>query len=272
MSEVFIILIFWPSVVVIAALLNMLISWTFSWSELIVCFLAGIVSGYFLTSGLHPEASAVSKVFLVLSHGLIGVLSWGDVGGLSNRDIFLYWNTGVLLATVPVCALLDRATLTIGKNMNFKGGLLSILILLLKAPFTLVTSSVSLVVFFILSGIWAALIGKHSRLGFLGGAPYMEWNYKKAGSSAVTLGFTINTWYGNLSKIIGHELYHTRQYMIFRDLFIPFWLLGGIWGWISAAISKEPWKLSYFFVAHPKKEIGNPLECAAYHNGGTNPF
>ncbi len=266
------ILFLWPAILISATLLNMLISWTFSWSELIFCYLAGIVIGAFFMVGTEPDAPDIIMFFLTFSHGFFGLLAWTGSEAFATRETLLFWSAGYMLVGVVLSALLDRVTVTIGTSMNIAGGLLSILQIVIKAPFTLMTSAISFIIFFLISGIWVSLFKSTARLGFLGGAPYIEWNYGGANSFATTLGITINTWKGDLAPILGHELYHTRQYMIFRDWFIPFWLLGGIWGWISAAVSTEPWSSTYFFVAHPSKEIGNPLECAAYHSGGTNPF
>jgi hypothetical protein len=156
--------------------------------------------------------------------------------------------------------------------MNVGGGLVSSLIFLIKAPFALFTTTVSLIIFFLLSGIWVAFARTKTRIGFLGGALYIEWNSGGASSFATTLGTTINCWVGDLSILIRHELYHTRHYMVLRDWFIPFWILGGVWGWLSAPVSKTPFDIRYFQAAHHSKEVGNPLERAAYRKDGTSPF
>ncbi|MDG5814104.1 hypothetical protein QA601_03375 [Chitinispirillales bacterium ANBcel5] len=271
-NYLFVILILWPCTLVAATLLNMLISQAFNWSELLFCIFAGICIGYFFMTGTEPAPHAIDQFMLIFSHGLFGLFSVAGIRDFSNRMVLYQWSALFMIAAVIITALLDRLALTIGKSMNTAGFLLSLLIFPLKAPFTLITSGVSLIIFFLFSGIWVAIFRNNTRLGFLGGTPYIEWNFGGNYSFATTLGFTVNTWKGNLSTLLGHELYHTRQYMIFRDWFIPFWLLGGIWGLITSMLSSNPFDIRYFFIAHPSKNIGNPLEQAAYHSGGTKPF
>jgi hypothetical protein len=65
--------------------------------------------------------------------------------------------------------------------------------------------------------------------------------------------------------------------MYFHDWMIPCWLLGGLWGMISAAIAnatKNPTEDDIpvwfsFYTAQPDKEVGNPMEQAAYTGGDT---
>ena len=45
----------WPAVIIGAALLNMLISWTFSWSELVMDYLIGAVIGVCFYFGMNGE-------------------------------------------------------------------------------------------------------------------------------------------------------------------------------------------------------------------------
>ena len=115
------------------------------------------------------------------------------------------------------------------------------------------------------------------RLGFLGGVPYVEWNtnVSPGNYSATTVGSMFNVWFGSASDVVKHELYHTRQCIYFHDWMIPFWLLGGLWGMISAAIAnatKAPADpdiavLKSFHTAQRGKEVGNPMERAAYAAG-----
>ena len=96
-----------------------------------------------------------------------------------------------------------------------------------------------------------------------GGAFFAEFKPTASGFHATTLGFAINTWFGNTP--LQHELYHTRQYIYMGDWLTPFWVVGMLWGVISAAISGTAISTSVAFAADSSKEVGNPIEVAAYH-------
>jgi hypothetical protein len=109
--------------------------------------------------------------------------------------------------------------------------------------------------------------------------PYVEWNPKTADARATTLGATFMVWNGKAKDVVFHELYHTRQYMYLHDWLIPFWLFGGLWGLISAAIHNATLPkgtpgvdvLCHFSAASHDQERGNPLERAAYAADGSSP-
>lgn len=55
MDDVYVItFLFWPAVVLLSAGINMLVSWTFSWSELIFDLLIGFVAGIFCSPARSP--------------------------------------------------------------------------------------------------------------------------------------------------------------------------------------------------------------------------
>ncbi len=257
--------VFWPGVLIVAALLNMLTSWTFSWSELIFDYLIGMAIGLCFWFGTQPDAGVVQRIFLLLSQGLFGALHWAGLDAFADRVTMFIWSASFIGGSVLLSGLLDRATLAIDHKMSVGGGLLSILILALKLPYSLVTTAIG-----ILIGIVGMIIGAangHGKVGFLGGTLYVEFDTSSASSSATTLGATIMCWKGNLSTIIDHEFYHTRQYIYMHDWLTPAWVIGGLWGWVSSAIAGT-FAVCFFSTARHDKEVGNPLERAAYRISG----
>jgi hypothetical protein len=71
-----------------------------------------------------------------------------------------------------------------------------------------------------------------------------------------------------LDSIIDHELYHSRQYIYLHDWLTPTWLLGGIWGLFSARAAGKSVTFEFFSAASNSRELGNPLERAAYRISG----
>jgi len=278
----------WPLVLIACALFSMLCQWTFSWSDLIFDYLAGVVIGVCFYFGTEKKPHEVAEFFLIFSQGLPGVLHVAGVKALQHRDALFMTSSIWVGGSLVLASLLDLATRKISLDMNVGGGLLSILIAPLKLPFSLCTTGVGML--FLLAGLVWLIIKKAKEdkndpstacsvaIGFLGGVPYVEWDNSVTTSySATTIGAMFNVWKGKASSVVKHELYHTRQYMYFHDWMIPFWLLGGLWGMISAAIAnatKAPADpsidvLDSFRAARGAKEIGNPMERAAYVGGDT---
>ncbi|MBV8880348.1 MAG: hypothetical protein JO332_10310 [Planctomycetaceae bacterium] len=277
----------WPGILLLCALFSMLCQWSFSWSELILDYLAGMVIGLCFYLGTEKKAPEAAQFFLIFSQGLPGVLHVAGVKALQARDTLFFVSSAWVGGAVVLASLLDLATRKIGLSMSAGNGALSILIALLKLPFSLCTTAVGLL--FFLAGLFWFIVKKaqddgkdpakrcYVGLGFMGGVPYVEWNtnVSPGNYSATTIGAMFNVWYGRASDVVKHELYHTRQYMYFHDWMIPFWLLGGLWGMISAALAnatkaateKEVPVLRSFHTAQQAKEVGNPMERAAYMAG-----
>jgi len=253
----------WPGVILACALINMLFHWSFSWSELILDFLAGVVIGVCFYFGTAKDANAASHFFLVFSSGLFGLLHALGVKALEARDVLFGVSAAAIAGSVLLTSALDLATRKVGLRMSVGGGLLSIPTALLKLPFSFCTTAVGLLIF--LAGLFTSFVRRETRVGFLGGVPYVEWNSDVADSYwATTIGATFMVWKGTVDNVLKHELYHTRQYVYLHDWLIPFWLLGGLWGLASARISEGSASFSDFSGARGDKEVGNPLERAAY--------
>lgn len=286
-NEFFLMFAAWPLILIGCALFSMLTQWSFSWSELILDYLAGMVIGIFFYLGTQKKAPAVFEFFLVFSQGLPGVLHAAGVKEFQTRETLFMISSLWVGGAVVLSALLDLATRKISLSMNVGGGLLAILIAPLKLPFSLCTTAVGFL-FFLAGLVWLAVKKAqedptkpettcHVAVGFLGGVPYVEWNNDMTDGEtrATTVGAMVNIWKGQAAYVIKHELYHTRQYMYFHDWMIPFWLLGGLWGMISAAISNAGVQnpadttdvLGAFSTAREDKEVGNPMERAAYAGG-----
>jgi hypothetical protein len=269
MDNFLLMILLWAGTSLVCALLNMLISWTFSWSELVLQALAGAVIGVFFVLGTAPGADALAKFFLMFSTGFFGLLNWAGVAHFQDPLNLYLWTAIWSAAGVLIAGALDRATLAISPSQTVGGGVLSIPIVLLKAPTALVTSAICML--FVLVGSITAAARTATSVGFLGGVVYVEWD-TPGNTSATTLGVVVNVWSGRMSQVIQHELYHSRQYMFMHDWLIPFWLLGGLWGWISAALASPAWNIRYFLAANHACEVGNPLERAAYRADGRSPF
>jgi hypothetical protein len=252
--------VFWPLVVVASALLNMAVSAVFSWSELVLDTVAGILIGIFFHIGTDKTAGAGQHFLLAFSTGLPGILYWAKVHAFETRaSLFLACAIWICGSTL-LAALLDRAAVAIDKQMGVGGGLFSILPWACKFPFSLVTTSVGLLFFIV--GIFRSF-GANGRIGFLSGVAYVEWDTSSSTSSATTIGGTVQIWTGKFENLIEHELYHTRQCIYLHDWMIPMWLVGGVWGLISSAIDGNA-SFGCFKAARHDRELGNPIESAPY--------
>jgi hypothetical protein len=289
-NVLFVSLVAWPGVVVGCALLNMLFQLSFSWSELIIDYLAGIAIGLCFHFGTQKGAGPAEKFFLVFSSGLPGLLHVLNVKALQPTNVLFAVTAGMVGGSVVLAGLLELATKALGLEMGVGGGLLSILIAPLKLCFSFFTTAVGLVIW--LAGFVWFLIRKaqedksdpstldRARIGFLGGVPYAEFDYQSNDRKATTLGATVLVWSGKASRVLKHEFYHTKQYIFLHDWLIPFWLLGGLWGMISAGIynaakdaaAKDIDVLCSFIAANgDSHEVGNPIERAAYRADGESP-
>jgi hypothetical protein len=272
----------WPGVVVGCALLNMLLQWSFSWSELCIDYLAGMTIGLCFYFGTEKKAHEVAQFFLVFSNGLLGLLHVCGVKALAHRDVLFGVSAGAMGGSVLIAGLLDMASNSISKSMNVWGGLLSILIAPMKLPFSFCTSGVGLLLwlaglftFIVRSIILAVKKANHTataddeyitRVGILCGVPYVEWS-PRSGMYATTIGSFVMVWAGPVDKVIRHESYHTRQYIYLHDWLMPFWVIGGLWGLVSAQIVKHSVSFDDFAAASSSQEVGNPIERAAYGGG-----
>ena len=269
-------LLFWPGVVLVAALLNMLVSWVFSWQELVIGYVIGLVIGvcfYFGTTGWSTdgstEAGAVQHVrdfFLVVSTGLFGLLKWAGVEALKDPSTLFWWTALSVVVGTLVSAALDRAAVAIGRTMSVGGGVLSGLIFFIKAPFALFTTGLGIVIGLLGLAV-GAISSKKVGFGFLGGSLYFECGF--SGTYATTFSSVINVWRGKMSDPVGsqylldHELYHTRQYIYMQDwLGVFYFTIAPIWGLISSAASSRSFSSSYAFRA--SGEVGSPIEVAPY--------
>jgi len=272
----------WPGVVLGCALLNMLLQWSFSWSELCIDYLVGMVVGLCFYFGTEKKPHEAAQFFLVFSNGLFGLLHACGVKALQHRDTLFAVSAGAMGGCVVVAGLLDLATQAISKSMNLWGGLLSIVIAPLKFPWSFCTTAVGLLLWvvglftFIVRSIILAVKKANktntpddeyiTRVGILGGTPYVEWS-PRSGMYATTFGAVVMVWAGPVSKVIRHETYHTRQYIYLHDWLMPFSVVGGLWGLASAMIVKHSVSRDDFQAASATREVGNPIERAAYGGG-----
>ena len=260
-------IVFWPLVILLCAGVNMLVSWTFSWSELIFDYLAGVVSGYFLFVGVSasgtPDPNAVELFFFIFSHGLFALiyaLSAGFREAFGDPASYFWMMAGIRLGATLWAAALDRASVALGARLDWGPLFFSLLVAPAKLVFSLTTSAVGMLIW--LAGLLNAIFGS-GKAGFAGGVFFTEFSPGGTGHHATTVGFTVHAWYGNMP--FKHELYHTRQYIYLSDWLIPFWCIGLLWGVISAATSKHPVSFQLATGAHPTDEVGNPLEVAPAH-------
>ncbi len=266
-------LLFWPNVVVLCAALNMLISWTFSWAELIFDILIGVIAGYFLFAGTQPDPHPAVSFFFVFSHGVPALLWWitdrfADLGQAMDPRDFIAWMALLRVGAVVWTAALDRVSTLLGSKLGWGAFFFSFLVAPAKLMFAMVTSAVGVLIW--LGGlVWA--IASDGKASFAGGVLVDEFKPgSTSGYHATTLGWTVHTWYGKCPY--KHELYHTRQYIYMGDWLIPFWLLGCLWGLISMAIAmaladeakRKKMSISSQHAFGADGEIGNPIEIAAY--------
>lgn len=217
-------LVLWPATVLLAALLNMLVSWTFSWGELIIDYIAGFLIGSVFYVAYDGKPDAAVQVLLVLSHGLFGVLHAAGASLVADpQDAFLLGATWTVLGTT-LSAALDRAATALGAEGGVGGFFLSLLIFLIKAPFALVTSGIG--VFLWLICLFRSL-APGGKVGFAGGVFWCEWNNTDTnGEWTTSFGVAVQSWKNTFAKCMAHELYHTRQYIYLRDWLMPFWVIG----------------------------------------------
>ena len=261
----------WPAVVILSASLSMLTQWRFSWSELVMDYLAGMVLGFFFFLGTQSTAGFLAHAALVFSHGVWGLLFVTST--IATRDDLFWIAAGATLGATLLSGLLDRAAVAIGNNVG--GFFLSLLVLLpLKLPFALLTSTVGLAIF---------LVGLYRRtnedkntvprtgIGLEGGLAYVEWDTAGPERDATTLGIGLPVWTGHVESAIEHELYHSRQYVMLRDWMIPTWIAGGVWGLVSSWIDGS-FSTDAFISAKHDKEVGNPMERVGYQINGYSIF
>ena len=257
-------LLLWPAVVLACAGINMLVSWTFSWSELVFDLLIGVLAGTFLFLGTRPDPDGATAFFFVFSHGLFGLLwlsSEGFKRAMGSPETFIWVMAGIRLGATLWAAAWDHVSQRLGAKLGPGEVFFSLLVCPAKLPFSWVTSGVGLLIW--IAGLFNAIFGK-GKAGFAGGVFFCEFAPGAGNYHATTVGFTVHTWEGNTP--FKHELYHTRQYIYMGDWMIPFWLLGCLWGLASAAIaSGHSPSAKLAFGAHGTDEVGNPLEVAAYH-------
>ena len=100
-----------------------------------------------------------------------------------------------------------------------------------------------------LAGVVRSFFGTGGRVGFLGGIFYTEWNRDDTdGEWTTTVGCTVQSWKNRFSRVIQHELYHTRQCIYLHDFMMPAWLVGELVRVIASRTANRD----------------NPIERAAY--------
>src|SRR6185436_11074580 len=62
----------WPGILILCALFSMLCQWSFSWSELILDYLAGMLIGLFFFLGTEKKPHEAVQFFFIFSQGLPG--------------------------------------------------------------------------------------------------------------------------------------------------------------------------------------------------------
>jgi hypothetical protein len=258
----------WPGVVVGCGLLNMLITWTFSWSELIFDLLIGMVAGVFLFLGTRPSPHPAVSFFFVFSQGFFGILWVGAHwfrDAFSSPDHFIVMMAVMRLGATVWCAAWDRLSVSIGADLSVGGVFFSLLLFPAKWPFGFITGGVGFLIW-IVGLIYA--IASSGAASFAGGCFVSQFDPNRAGDDySTTFGWCIHSWYGKTS--FRHELYHTRQHIYMGDWLMPFWVLGCLWGAISGAIKAAVDHTSFdahLVIGATKGDIhaGNPIEVAAY--------
>ena len=267
-STVLQVLVLWPVAIVITALVSMGIWKTFSWSELILDVIVGMVIGGLTAAAFAGGAGGGVRAMLIPSHGLIGLLQLTGVLHIQTLSgFFLVSALGAFGATL-LAACLDHAAVKLGPDNSAGSIVLAIFMLPLKLTFAPLTTGVGLL-FFLVGAVRACF--PDGRVGLAGGVLFVEWSQGGNVSMATTLGGTVQIWKGSFSALIDHELYHTRQCIYLRDWMIPFWLVGGIWGLISAGVADKKFETTCFRAARKGQGgIGNPIEAAAYNISGGN--
>jgi RHS repeat-associated protein len=215
-------------------------------------FVAGVV-GYIINWAVSGGDFSVSEM---LWSGVVGAVSlWF---GYNTFGLGFAVFSGIAMIAGPaICGGLDKASMgdSFGERLL---GFISFAIKFARSP---ITSSAGLII----GGFGTGFGAWNDVEWFKGGVIAFEYDTSSTGFSAVTLGATVNIWEGSTSSpSFEHELYHSRQYTILGDWFIPGWLVGGLYGMISGAIGgSRDWE-TCFFSANPGKGYGNPLEAGAH--------
>lgn len=239
--------------------LNNPVNMTDPYGLFIFALVALVVVGFAVGVAAHAINAAVSGASFqwseALMAGLMGALTFGLVGGLLGVGAALIVGAAMLIGPALTGAL-DKASMGNSFGERFLG-FLSFMIKFAASP---VTTTIGFLI-----GAFGTGLGLWGNVEwFKGGVIAFEYNSGAAGFSAVTLGGTVNIWQGNTNNpLFAHELYHSRQYTYFGDAFIPFWLLGGVYGLISSAAAGN-FQWSCFSSGNPGSGYGNPLEDGAH--------
>lgn len=266
-------LVVWPSVMIIAALVNMLVSWVFSWQELVTCHLMGMLSGICFYYGTvdpsavpPPEVGHLAHFFLMIATGLFGLLKWLGVEAFQDREkLFWFCAYSTIIATTLSAAFDRIAAQVIGYDEKVGRTLWSVLMFGLKAPFGLITTVVGLLIGLV--GLCFSASRGKGGFSFIGGVFVTEWG---AGSStdyhATTFSSYVNIFRGGIKDVMSHELYHTRQYIYMQDWLGAFYFtIAALWGVISSAIhaaGSGTFDAGMAFDADG--EVGSPIEIAPH--------
>lgn len=266
-------LVIWPTVLIACAFVNFLISWVFSWQELVFCHLMGSITGlcfYLATvdpaAVPPPEVGDLPHFFLTASLGLFGLLKWLGVEALQDRAT-LFWVSSVsMFGATAVSAALDRVTYHgVGYDKRICCGLWSLIVVGFKAPFGLITTAVGALIGLI--GLLVACGKSNGGFGFIGGILFTEFGYGSSSNyHATTFSSYVNIFKGGVDDVMTHELYHTRQYIYMQDwLGVFYFTVGALWGIISSAIHAAgtgTFKIGMAFDA--ENQVGNPIEIAPH--------
>lgn len=264
MSEAVVMWLFWPGVVVLCGLINMLTSWTFSWSELIFDYAIGVIAGWALFAGV-TTSNAVADFFFIFSHGPFAILwelSDDFKRTFSNADAVFLTLAVIRIGSTAAAGLLDRVAVAIGHTSGW-AILLSIVLAPIKMANATITGAVGLLIWF--AGLINAASG--GKVYWAGGMLMTEFKPGGGRYWATTVGWTIHTWVGNCP--FAHELYHSRQYIYMGDWLIPFWLVGCLWGGVTALIEAASPSTRFdkhlmIGARHGNMHVGNPIEVAAH--------
>jgi len=165
-------LVFWPVVVLLCAGINMLVSRTFSWAELIFDLLIGVVAGYFLYAGAQSDAQGVVSFFFVFSHGMLALI-WTLTNGFMDKPADFFWAmAGLRIGATLWAAAWDNVSVALGAKLHWAPFLFSLVVAPVKMMFALATSAIGLLIW--LSGLAWAIFGK-GKAGFAGGVLFTEF-------------------------------------------------------------------------------------------------
>jgi hypothetical protein len=266
----------WPGATILCALLNMLITWQFSWSELVIDYVVGGLIGVCFYFGVIGEVSAVEGFFLTVSTGLPGLLHWAGMFADMEPGVFFLLCSGAVAGVVVIGGALDYGAAAIGwsEGDRWKNVLLSLVIFPIKVPFALFTTAVGVIIG-VIGLIYRATLDdpEGNGFGFAGGVFWFEWGMD-GGYHATTFGGTVNEFRGEISDTLAHELVHTRQYCYLHDwLGIFYFTISGLWGLASSAIhaagdDSVSFDVTHMWAADNDEEVGNPIEMVPTHRYG----